>query len=92
MAESAKRAILHTATLDFGSIAANTTAEATVTLPANMNVRTGAVVSVSAPSLEAGLVATGYVSAANEVKVRVGNVTVGAVDPASQAFYLAVVQ
>lgn len=89
MPESRKRAILATATLDFDSIAANDDDEETVTVG---GAQLGGVVAVSAPSLDSGLVATAYVSAAETVTVRVSNVTVGAIDAASQDFHLAVTQ
>lgn len=54
---------------------------------------TGAeIVVVSTPDLEAGLVASGYVSAVNEVTIRVSNVTTGAIVPADQQYNLAVIQ
>lgn len=85
--ESAKRAILAQATIDFGQIAAGATDEETMTVP---QAKEGSVVSVSAPDLEAGLVATGFVSKESEVTIRVANVTGGAVNPAEQTFYVAV--
>jgi hypothetical protein len=87
MPESHKRTILATATLDFASIAANTDDEETVAVG---GVQVGSVVAVSAPSLDSGLVASGYVSASEVVTVRVSNVTVGAIDAASQDFYISV--
>lgn len=90
--ESSKRAILHTETIDVGSISANAEVEVAVTLPAGMDVpATGAVAVVSAPSLETGGVATAYVSAANEVTLRVSNVTEIALDPASQDYTFAII-
>lgn len=74
---------------DFGSISANTTAELT---QAVTGVETGDVVVVSAPSLESGLVATAYASAADEVTIRVANVTAGGIDPADQTFYVTVIK
>lgn len=93
MVETAKRAVIRdatfeqatmksaTATLDFGSIGAGAVAELTIPL-------TGAVagdsVAVAAPAaLEAGLVFSAFVSAADTVSLRVGNLTAGAIDPAS---------
>lgn len=87
MPESHKRAILATATLDFGSVSANDDAELTASVG---GAQLGSVVAVSAPSLDSGLVASGYVSAAETVTVRVSNVTVGAIDPASQDFLISV--
>lgn len=85
--ESAKREIVATANLDFASIAANDDDELTATVA---GVKLGQVASVSAPSLDSGLVATAYVSAANTVTVRVSNVTAGAIDAAAQDFFLSV--
>jgi hypothetical protein len=89
MAESGKRLIMATATLDFGSVSANDDAELTASVG---GAEVGQVATVSAPSLDSGLVASAYVSAAGTVTVRVSNVTAGAIDPASQDFYLAVTQ
>lgn len=70
-----------TATLDFPSIAAGTGAELTVAVTGAV---AGDLVTVAPPAaLEAGLSATGYVSAADTVTIRLVNATVGAVDPAS---------
>ncbi|RCG31981.1 hypothetical protein DQ384_05415 [Sphaerisporangium album] len=79
-----------TATLDFPSIAAGTTAELTITV-------TGAVVgnpvALAPPAtLTAGLIASGRVTAANTVTVRMANVTSGAIDPASATWGAAVIQ
>ena len=72
--------LTNTAALDFGSIAANTTAELTITLA---GVSPGMSVQVSPEGApEAGLLWSGYVSAAGTVTVRLGNVTSGAIDPA----------
>jgi hypothetical protein len=73
-----------TAALDFTPIAAQTTLELTITV-------TGAAVGDSVDvtpngAPEAGLVWSGYVSAANTVTVRLGNVTVAAIDPASRTW------
>lgn len=70
-----------TATLDFGSIASNGSAELTITVTgaaANDTVMLGA-----PAALEAGLTFSGFVSATNTVTVRVHNVSGGSVDPAS---------
>ena len=88
--ESAKRTITATATLSYSSIADGATEELTAAVP---GAKLGQVASVSAPTLEAGLLASAYVSAADVVTVRVTNASGGAVDPAdSQAFYLSVDQ
>lgn len=66
---------------NFGSVPATSTAEVTVTV-------TGAAVGDSVTvtpnaTLASGFVWSGYVSAADTVKIRVANVTVGALDPDS---------
>ena len=76
-------------TTDVASISANAEQEFTISVP---GANTGSVVAVSAPSLETGGVATAYVSAADTVTVRVSNVTEVSLDPASQTFYVAVLQ
>jgi hypothetical protein len=43
-------------------------------------------------SIAAGLVFTGYVSAANTVKVRAANVTASPIDPASGTFTVTVIK
>ena len=73
-----------TGTLDFSSIAANTTAELTITV-------TGAVVGDTCSATpngapEAGLVWSAYVSSANTVTVRLGNTTTSSIDPASRSW------
>lgn len=77
--------------LDFGSIGAGADVELTTAVNGVSN--TGAeIVVVSAPDLEPGLVASGHVSAVNEITIRVSNVTVGAIVPADQQYNLAVIQ
>lgn len=77
-------------TLDFGSIAAGATADLTFTLT---GAAVGDAVSLGPPAgLEAGLVATAWVSATNTIKVRVANVTAGAIDPASGTWKVALVR
>lgn len=71
--ESDKRAIKHSATVNVGAIPADGDATATVTLPAGMNVEVGDIAIVNAPSLEAGLTASAWVSAANTVTLQVSN-------------------
>lgn len=73
-----------TATLDFGSIAANSTSELTITV-------TGAadgdmVTATPANGIESGLIWSAYVSSANTVTVRLANVTTSAIDPASRSW------
>jgi hypothetical protein len=88
--ESSKRAILHTATLDLASVGSGAEIDTAVTVPGVMN-RGHEVVVVSAASLESGLVASGFVSDVDEVTVRVSNVSGVGVDPAEQAFNIAVI-
>lgn len=89
MVESSKRAILHQETLDLASVGTGAEIDTAVTIPGVLN-QGHEVVIVSAPSLEAGLVATGFVSDVDEVTVRVSNVSAAGVDPAEQAFNIAV--
>lgn len=89
MAESSKRAILKTVSLDFPSVAA--AASATLTTPVS-GAKASGVVSVSAPALDAGLMASGFVSAAGVVTVKVSNTSGLAVDAAAQNFHIAVTQ
>jgi hypothetical protein len=90
MPESRKRAILGSASLDFGSIATTATAELTITV---LGAAAGDVVAVGPPSdLDAGLLATAYVSAANTVTVRLYNSTGGAIDPADSVWNVAVIK
>lgn len=72
-----------TATLNFGSIAAGTTSELAVTITGAATTDT---VIVTPPStLETGLICCGVPSSGQHY-VRLGNVTTGAIDPASQTF------
>lgn len=77
-----------TLTHDFGSIADGARGSQTVTVT---GAATGDHVLVTAPSLEAGGIATGYVSAADTVTVLVSNFSGGALDPASQDFIVLVI-
>lgn len=79
-----------TATLDFPSISANTISTLTVTV-------TGAVVgdsvSLAPPSgINAGLMWSGFVSAANTVTIRLLNTTGSAIDPASATWKVNVIR
>ena len=68
------------ATPDMASIAANGIATFNITVN---GAKAGDVVFLSAPAaIEAGLIWSGYVSAANTVTVRIHNTTAGAIDPA----------
>jgi len=80
-----------TPTLDFGTVGAGADVELTTFVNGVFNTGDEIVV-VSAPTLETGLVASGYVSNVNQVTIRVSNVTVGAIDPADQQYNLAVIQ
>ena len=81
MTESRKRAVLTSASLDFASIAAGDTAELTIALD---DARAGDVVALGPPAnIVPGLVATGYVNAADDVVVRLHNTTAGAIDPSA---------
>ncbi len=77
--------------LDFGSIGAGADVELTTAVNGVFNTG-GEIVVVSAPDLEAGLVASGYVSAENEVTIRVSNLTTGSIVPIDQQYNLAVIQ
>lgn len=69
------------ATLDFPSIASNSTAELTLTVT---GAQAGKSVMLGPPAaIEAGLIWCGYVSATNTVTIRIYNMSGGAVDPAS---------
>jgi hypothetical protein len=79
-----------TATLDFPSIAANGQQELTITVTGAV---TGDAVMLGAPAaIEAGLQWSGWVSAADTVKIRVTNETAGAIDPASATWRATVVK
>jgi hypothetical protein len=66
-------------TFDFPSIAANSTAEMTITVAGAVD-RDEVIITPSA-GMEAGLVWVGYVSGADTVVIRVANVTGSAIDP-----------
>lgn len=84
-----KRTAFVDVSLDFPSIAANTSAELTATVT---GAKLGAFAYVAVPTtFNDGLVAMAYVSAAETVTVRVANVTVGAIDPAASTFRVGVV-
>lgn len=71
-----------TATVDLGSVAANTSEEETATVT---GVKTGDVVVCVNSSLDAGqVIADARVSAANTVTLQVINTTAGAIDAASK--------
>lgn len=72
-----------TAALDFGSIAANTSAELTIAVTGAVTGDSVTVTPNGAP--ESGLVWSGH-AGTNIVTVRLGNVTTGAIDPASRTW------
>lgn len=79
-----------TATLNFPSIGSNSTEELTLTVTGAV---AGDTVALGAPSsLEASLVAFGFVSAANTVTIRLHNSGGGAVDPASATWRATVIR
>ena len=81
MTESRKRAVLNSASLDFPSIAAGEVAELTMTLD---DARAGDVIALGPPAnFPAGLMALGFVNAADDIVIRVHNSTAGAIDPSA---------
>ena len=82
---------MKTPTLDFGTVGAGADVEIATFVNGVFNTGDEIVV-VSAPTLETGLVASGYVSNVNQVTIRVSNVTAAPVDPADQQYNLAVIQ
>lgn len=78
------------ATVDFGSVAANTTEEETFSLP---GVKVGDFVSVQHDNLEAGLlVGSARVEAADVVTVEVANVTASPIDAGSSTMSVLVIR
>lgn len=76
--------------LDFGSINAGATSELTITVT---GAAVGDTVQLAPPAtLEAGLIATGFVSAANTVTVRLANITGSPIDPGSATWSAVVLQ
>jgi hypothetical protein len=75
--ESYKRAIKHSATVDLSAVGASGVATASVSLPAGAIADVGDIVMVNAPSLESGLVASAYMSAANTITLKVSNLEQG---------------
>lgn len=79
-----------TATLDFPSIPANSTAQLTVAV---VGAALGDAVSLAPPSgLENGLISMGRVTAVDTVSVRLANVTTAAIDPASASWGVSVIK
>jgi len=83
MTESRKRAVLLSEALDFPSISAGETEELTFTKSKHFsNARAGDAVALGPPAnLQAGLVATAYVNANDDIVVRVLNSTAGSINP-----------
>lgn len=81
--------ITATAVLDFGLIAAASTAELTVTV-AGATAGSAVAIGTSA-AWEAGLIAMGYCIAANTVVIRVANITAAGIDPASKTIRATVI-
>ena len=80
-----------TSTIDFSSISANTTSDSSGITVTGAAVGDAVMVGVPA-TIAAGLVVTGYVSAAHTVTVRAANVTASPIDPASGSFRVVVVK
>lgn len=78
-------------TIDFGAISGNSTTDSSdITV---VGASTGDPVLVGAPStINSGLVVTGYVSAADTVKIRIANVTQGSINPANGTFSIVVIR
>jgi hypothetical protein len=78
-------------TLNFASIAANTSADLTITV-------TGAttngvvILGTDGTTLETGITLSGRVSSADTVSVRAANVTTGAIDPAARGVRATVIE
>lgn len=78
------------ATIDVASVAANTTAEQTFTVP---GLRLRDFVSVNKPSLSAGLgVVNARVSAADTLALTFSNSTAGAINPAAEVYTINVIR
>lgn len=79
--------VFRTFVIDLGNIVANVTLDSgDLAFP---EAALGDTVEYSAPALNANLVNGGaWVQAAGVVRLRVGNVSVGAIDPASQSFFV----
>lgn len=84
-----KQGFNQTATLNFGSTNAQTQTSLTVTVT---GARTGDAVWVTPTTDVSGFVFTGVVTSDNTVTVYAKNITVGAVDPASQVFRIIILQ
>lgn len=75
-----------TTSINVASVAANTTAEQTFTIP---GLRTGDFVEVSKPSLSAGLgIANARVSATDTIAISYVNATASPIDPAAETYLI----
>lgn len=84
------RAIVFTQSINVASVAANTSAEQTFTVP---GLRTTDFVTVSKPSASAGLVIGNVrVSAADTLAITFGNLTGSPIDPAAETYTIHVVR
>ena len=73
-------------TIDYGSVAANTSEEEAITVN---GLTTDMFVAINKSDLDAGLVVGNVrVSAANTLSLTIGNLTAGALDPASETYKL----
>jgi len=80
--------LVATATLDFASMATQTSASLTVAVP---GAAINDIVSLGLPaSLNDGLIPTAWVSAADTVTIRLRNTTAGTIDPASDTYRIEV--
>lgn len=84
-----KKGFNQTATLDFGSVAAQTQTGLTVTVT---GVRAGDSVHVTPTADISGIIFAGVVTAADTVTVYAKNFSAGAVNPASQTYRVLVLQ
>lgn len=84
-----KKGMNITATLDFGAVPANSQLSLNVTIT---GARAGDAVQIAPLADVGGIIFTGVVTAANTVTVYAKNITVGAVNPASQDYRVIVLQ
>ena len=79
--------------VDIGSVAANTTADTTVTVPGIVNGKSAVTFVNPASSLNAGLgIAAVFVSGDNQITVRCINTTAGALNPAAATWVIGYVK
>jgi hypothetical protein len=80
----------YSVTIDAASVAANTSAEQTFTVT---GLQTGSVVTVTKPSLSAGLgIVNARCSAENTVAITFMNATGSAIDPSSETYLIAAIR